>query len=98
MRFSRFLRLRAYLARLKFKAFPQKLPVIATVMAATVVVVGEPANVTATARATDNCVVLPNNPFTILSYKVVRGFSYGLSYIIGGLILAEFSITTKILG
>jgi len=74
MRFSRFSRLQAYLARVKFKACPQRLPVIATVMVATVVVAGGPANVTATARETDNSVVLPNNPSRFCHTKLLGVF------------------------
>ncbi len=62
MRFSHFSRQRAYLARVKFKAFPQRLPVIATVMVATVTAAGEPANVTATAQEADDNVVLQTTP------------------------------------
>ncbi len=58
MRFSHFSKQRAYLARVKFKAFPQKLPAIVTVMVAIVTEAGEPANVTATVRETDNSVGL----------------------------------------
>lgn len=74
MRFLHFSRQRAYLARAKFKAFPQKLPVIATVMVATVTAAGEPANVTATARETDNSVVLPNNPSRFCHTKLLGVF------------------------
>jgi len=67
-------RQRAYLARVKFKAFPQGLPVIATVLAATVMVAGELANVTATARETDDNIVLPNSPSRFCKTKLLGVF------------------------
>ena len=74
MRFLSFSKQRVYLVLVRFKVFPQRLLVIATVMVVTVMVAGEPANVTATARENDSNVVLPNNPSRFCHTKLLGVF------------------------